>query len=386
MSKLCTTCIKNETLRRVIESEGTSTPTCPVCGAENVAAIECTNPEFKSKFRALIRYHFSEWHYNRHWGGDSIEVLLSSENPITNYGTDWNTDAYDDALMEILEPAYEEYDEGISLYAGYTDGVQNRLLVAIKNDFDSRLRELRDQSLVRNHFLLDDEVRTLLTPRVNDVDTQFPKGSVLTRSRVGFADRAIPLMALDDERHYRPYSEASISAPPPPHASAGRMNRGGVSFLYLATDTETAIAEIRPHPGHFCSIGSFEARRDLRVADLTSIDVCNYATSDRQLDEYLLLKTIDDLFSIPVIPEKRTDYHLTQLLADAFRHLGFDAVCYKSSVGDGKNYVVFDPQLFNYVNGSGAVYKIKELRYRQDKMIPMADDDDYMTRPDGSFL
>ena len=276
--------------------------------------------------------------------------------------------------------------EGISLFAGYTDGVQNPLLVALKNDFDSRLRELRDQSLVRNHFLLDDEVKNLLTPHIRDLDTQFSKSSVLIRSRLGFADRAIPLMSLDDEKHYRPYSEESISAPPPPHANAGRMNRGGVSFLYLATDAETAIAEIRPHPGHFCSVGSFEAGRDIRVADLTSIDVCNYAASDRQLDEYLLLKTIDDLFSIPVTPESRTDYHLTQLLADAFRHLGFDAVCYRSSVGDGKNYVVFDPQLFNYVNRSGAVYKIKKLHYRQDKMIPMGDDDDYMTRPDGTFL
>ena len=386
MSKLCTSCINNNSLRSVIESEGTSTATCTVCGATDVAAIDCANTELRSKFRALIRYHFSEWHYNRHWGGDSIEELLFSENPITNYETDWNSDEYEGALLEIIEPAYEEYDEGISLFAGYTDGDQNPLLVALKDDFDSRLVELRDQSQVRNHFLLDDEVKTLLTPHISDLDIQFPKGSVLIRSRLGFADRAIPLMGLDDERHYRPYSASSISAPPPPVAGAGRMNRGGVSFLYLATDADTAVAEIRPHPGHFCSVGSFEASRDLRFADLTSIDVCNYAASDKQLDEYLLLKTIDDLFSIPVTPESRTDYHLTQLLADAFRHLGFDGVCYRSSVGEGKNYVVFDPRLFGYVDGSGAVYKIQGLTYRTDKMIPMGDDDGYMTRPDGSFL
>lgn len=385
MSSLCANCIKNTSLEAVIVKSGTVVDACAVCGATNVSAINSTQQEFKSKFRALIRYHFSEWHYNTHMGGNGLEALFFSGNPITNYKSDWNPDAYEGALLVILDPAYEDYDKGISLFAGYTDGLQNMPLVALKNDFDHRLAILREQSRWNNYFFLDEEAKALITPHISDVEKDLKEGTVLFRSRLGFETRATPLMGWGDERHYRPHSANSISAPPPYVAGAGRMNRGGVSFLYLATSQDTALAEIRPHPGHFCSVGSFEATSDLRVADLSSLDACNYSASDEQLDEYLLLKSLDDLFSIPITPERRGEYHITQLLTDAFRHLGFDGVCYRSSVAHGKNYVIFDPKLFTYVPNSGLVFKIQSLNYRHEQMSSMADDDDYMTNLDGTF-
>lgn len=383
---LCINCVKNGSLRSVIASNGAIIETCPVCGEQNVTAIESNQIEFKSKFRVLIRYNYSEWHYNTHMGGDGPEALFFTENPITNYNVSWNADAYEEAVLELIDPAYEDYDKGISLFAGYRDRIQNIPLVALKNDFDPRLRKLRKQSLLLNHFLLDEQTKALISPSLSDLEDKLSKGTILFRSRLGFENRATPLMGWGDERHYRPYSGASISAPPPYLVSAGRMNRGGISFLYLATNPDTAIAEIRPYPGHFCSVGSFEAQRELRVANLSAIDVCDYSSSDQRLDEFLLLKSIDDLFSIPVTPERHSEYHFSQLFADAFRHLGFDAVCYRSSVSEEVNYVVFDPQLFNYVTGSGMVFKIAGLRYSSEAMTLMGDDDSYMTNIDGAFF
>lgn len=385
MSKLCSCCIKNKSLGGVIASSGAVIATCAVCGANNVVAIDSKHEEFKSKLRSLIRYHYSEWHYNTHMGGDGLEALFFTENPVTNYKSNWNADAYEEALLEILDPAYEDYEKGISLFSRPTDGGLDMPLVALRNNFDSRLVTLRQQSLLQNHFLLDEDTKALIAPSIAGLEAKLNKGAALFRSRLGFENRATPLRGMGDERHYRPYSAVSISAPPPYLASASRMNRGGVSFLYLATNADTAIAEIRPHPGHFCSVGSFEARRDLRVADLSSIDVCDYSASDKRLDEYLLLKSLDDLFSIPVTPERRSEYHCSQLLADSFRHLGFDAVCYRSSVGEGTNYVVFDPQLFDYVADSGFVFKIHSLRYSNEAMTLMGDDDSYITNIDGTF-
>ncbi len=385
MQLLCENCIRDEHLKSVVSDKGNIVDKCAICGTQNARALSSEDVNLKSKFRALIRYHFSEWHYNHHMGGDGLESLFYRDNPITNYEDSWDIEKYEEAILLILDPAYEDYETGICLFAGYTDGVQNLPLVAIKNDYDGQLRDLQRQSREKNFFLIEDLVKAVIDPRIPDVEAFLPKGIKLFRTRIGYEARATPLMGWSDERHYRPFSKNKIAAPPPIISSAGRMNRAGVSFLYLATDAETAVAETRPHPGHYCSYGEFESTKQLRIADLSSLEVTDFSASDKRLDEYLLLKTLDDLFSMPITPEGRAEYQFTQLLADSFRKSGFDAICYRSSVGSGKNYVVFNPSLFSYIDGSGRVVKIEELGYRFSQMTIMEEDDSYMTDLNGEF-
>jgi hypothetical protein len=132
-------------------------------------------------------------------------------------------------------------------------------------------------------------------------------------------------------------------------------------------------------------VGRFVTTRALRCADLTGADVCDFADSDEKLDEFLIIRSIDQVFSVPVVPEDKGPYHFSQLLADAFRHLGFDAICYRSSVGKGKNYAFFDPRQLTCAEGSARVVRIDGLVYTISDTTPMGDDDDYHTDPDGSF-
>lgn len=387
MPYLCTSCVASDALREYIETRGRAIEACEICGGRDVRALEASDPHLKSRIRALVRFHFSEWHYNGHMGGDPLDNILLSSNPITNFRDTWNAEKYDDAIQDLIDPAYEPYEEGISLFSGYGEGgEQNPPLVALKNDESPTILALGRAAQERNYFLIERDVLAALTPRIADIEAMLPSATRLFRTRIGFSARATPLFGWGDERHYRPYSGKSLGAPPPVLASAGRMNRHGVAFLYLATDAQTAIAETRPHPGHFCSYGEFAALKDLRIADLSSIRITDFADSDRRLEDYLLLKTIDHLFSIPITPEGRVGYHFTQLLADGFRQLGFDAVRYKSSVGPGTNYVVFRPDDLSFIEGSTRVVKITGLAYGTENMQCMGDDDDYMTRPDGSLL
>lgn len=386
MASLCQDCVKVSSLRKFIIKTGTVRAECEVCGARNTAAISCDDASFKAKVRSLIRYFYSETDYNPHLGGEHLETILTGENEITNHRDGWNENIYSDAIMELIDPPYEKYDEGISLFSGYTDGRQNRHLIALRRDSDERLRELKIAGFRQNHFLLDGKVKALLEPLVNRIAGELHADAALFRARIGYVASGLPMHGWFEERHYRPYEGSALGAPPPPRAAAGRMNRGGVSFLYLATTAATAVAEIRPHPGHFVSVGRFSAVRNLRVADVSSLEVTEFASSDRALDDYLLLKTVDDAFSIPVIPEERVQYHFTQLLADAFRHLGFDGAAYRSSVGSGKNYAFFDPESFSYDPHSASVVSIKNLKYETTTAKSMSEDRDYLTRPDGSFF
>lgn len=358
---------------------------CPVC-ASTSAVIQCDDRIFEGKFKALIRFHFSETSYNHHLGGSSIEELLFEENPITAYREDWNDDAYEEAIQHLISEPYPEYDEGIALYAGYYEGMQNPHLQAIKDCFDEKLRELKHDLSNTNYFLLSKRAKDIVEPLSARISTDFNQSTQLFRARIGFSDSAYPLMGWHEERHYRPFEGTTLGPPPPPLAGVGRMNRVGVSFLYVASNQETAIAEVRPHPGHYCSVGAFISQRALRIADLSNLEVTDFASSDKELSDFILLKSMDHAFSMPVVPEQKTDYLLTQLLADSFRHLKFDGICYRSSVGSGKNYVFFDPAAFAYQNESAAVIKVQHLVYSTSGTQKMGVDEDYLTRPDGTFL
>jgi hypothetical protein len=386
MPHLCLNCVRSDALKKHIVEHGEPVEMCTVCSAADTKRIACDAAVFKSKFRALIRYFYSETDYNTHLGGEGLEHLLFGENQITNCSPNWNASEYEDALLEILEPAYEDFDKGISLYAGYTDGEQNMHLIALRRDYHEGLRGIRLAASRLNHFLLDAPLRALIEPLIGRGARIEHAGLALYRARIGYRARAFPFIGWMEERHYGPYETSKLGAPPPPLAGAGRMNRSGVSLLYAATDAATAVAEIRPHPGHYCSVGKFIAQGELKVADLSALQVTDFASSDKELEDFLLLRTIDDAFSIPVTPEERSEYHFPQLLADAFRHLGFDGVCYRSSVGLGTNYAFFNPGAFAYEPGSASVVRIDALAYSTSPMQLMGADDQYMTRADGTFV
>jgi hypothetical protein len=52
-----------------------------------------------------------------------------------------------------------------------------------------------------------------------------------------------------------------LGAPPPEKASAGRMNPAGISYLYLAFEQETALAEIKCVPSNQVAMGQFNGNR-----------------------------------------------------------------------------------------------------------------------------
>jgi len=52
-------------------------------------------------------------------------------------------------------------------------------------------------------------------------------------------------------------------------ASEGRANPKGIPYLYVATDKETAMSEVRPSLGAILSIGKFKPTKELNVIDFS---------------------------------------------------------------------------------------------------------------------
>jgi hypothetical protein len=387
MAAFCTGCVKDKHLKKMILDRGAIVEKCAICSTERAAALDADDKALKTLIRALIRYNYAEFAYNTHFGGDELWELFVQENPITAYDDSWSLNDYEEAVYPSIESGCESDHAGISLFAGYdTEGRQNMLLSALKDDMDWSLLRLKNRLKETNYFLLDSEAAAFLKPHLQKLERILPNMTTCYRARVGVADTLMPMFGSGEQRHFRPYVGAQLGAPPPPMATAGRLNRVGVALLYVATDIETALSEVRPHPGDLMSIGQFSSARALRIADFNEISIADYAISDESIDQYLVLKSIDDLFSQPVTPSERHKYGFTQFLSDVIRHLGFDGIGYKSSVGDGTNLALFDPSAFTFVAGSAKSIRITALRYTHKDLPEPQPGKDYMVRRDGKYV
>jgi len=135
--------------------------------------------------------------------------------------------------------------------------------------------------------------------------------------------------------------------PIPNWHSENRANPRGIPYLYLATDKDTAMSEVRPWIGSTISVALFTTARNLNVIDCSRHhDVESYL---KLIDDLNLTRedgiwvAIDRAFATPVNREEEpADYIPTQIIAETFKSAGYDGIVYKSLLSDeGYNLALF---------------------------------------------
>jgi hypothetical protein len=130
----------------------------------------------------------------------------------------------------------------------------------------------------------------------------------------------------------------------------GRANPPGFIYLYLATEPQTAMAEMRPWIGECLSVALLKVEQDVQVVlcqaeiedPFERISLSGAKLSSEKLDKYVW-SDISTAFARPVNrDDAERDYVPTQILADAFKAEGFGGVVYKSRLAKGLNVVLFD--------------------------------------------
>ncbi len=362
---ICTKCVKDKRYKRLIETIG-NRGICTCCETKGIVINQDSN-EFIQMTKALVRYHYSEWDYNHHFGGVSFINFFSPEDNIFFKKQNFkNLDVYEELLCRIESiDAYGDMDNGVSLYAGYLDGQQIPLLDSLKSILDSSILKIQEKLKTENYFKYENNITSMLSEYAENCKIIIKKKSEFFRARVGFAHKKIDFqnLSVEVETVYEPYSGSNIGAPPPHLAGDGRINRVGVSYLYCATDKYTATAEIRPHPGDIVSIGKFIAIKDLLIFDLTANHFVKYYYNDHMLHEYRKLNTFTELLQKVITPSERRSYNITQLIADCIRKLNFDGILFPSSISDEDNLVVFNPENMEYTWDEAQVIEIKKVNY-----------------------
>lgn len=148
------------------------------------------------------------------------------------------------------------------------------------------------------------------------------------------------------------YPDREMGPPPARAAGAGRMNAMGISMFYGATESECALAEVRPPVGSKVLIGGFDLIRELRLLDIEamlSIKVDGSLFDPQhltRLEHAQFLERLSWRISQPVMPDDEPfDYLITQAIADYLAtevSPALDGVIYPAvQAGTGKNVALF---------------------------------------------
>jgi hypothetical protein len=363
---ICEPCCRADLLKILVASS-TTTGQCSVCGKPNQQVVETNVRDFILAIKALIRYHYSEFDYHSKLGGESFQTLLSVENPIIRINPKLDKLEYEDFLLSFLEDM--DNDQQITLFTAYGRDIYNHSVMrAISEGESALIAAITEKLKNKNHFLVEDEYQTKLAEICEHVSISVDSGSVWHRARIGAKKRAADFdYNLTQESYYfEPYSNETLAAPPVGTTSAGRLNRPGVSYLYLASDQDTALTEVRPHPGEYVSLGSFSIKKIQRIADLSLHRLADHFRSDKELELLETIIAMETALATAAPPSNRQLYSLTQFLAEVFRKLGFDGVKFRSTVGVGANLVLFDPEAVNWVSNSSRVVEVRKVLYEHE--------------------
>ncbi|QWA14125.1 RES family NAD+ phosphorylase [Sodalis ligni] len=145
-----------------------------------------------------------------------------------------------------------------------------------------------------------------------------------------------------------------MGMPPKNSASAGRANPIGISYLYLANNKETCVAEVRPNNTSKIYISEFDLVKDVSLIDLTKprkkVSICKFEEGhyNNVISIINLIETLSRELAKPVRPESSNiDYIPTQFLCEFLK--GFskcDGIIFESSFGCGSNFVFYSDDGF----------------------------------------
>lgn len=151
-----------------------------------------------------------------------------------------------------------------------------------------------------------------------------------------------------------PLTAAQMGTPPPMIASGGRANPIGIPYLYLAENVETCVAEVRPNNASAIYVSEFVAISDLNLLSLTDprCDSSVLKFEEQQMQDVLCFLDLLERFSLelskPVLPDKsHIEYIPTQYMCEFVKSVAnYDGIVFNSSFGQGRNYVIFNSEVF----------------------------------------
>lgn len=299
------------------------TGTCYFCRTENVL---CAPPSALLDQFALIHTAYSE-----DLDGSEIVKLLRD---------DWNLLTHKNlqgaALDKLLESIFDDPSITRKKYKPKHTAPAYTL---------DQWEIFKDEIIRRNRWFANSQ------PNIDNIRNIFPSLSV---ESADIPSRWYRARKSEDGNYITDPNE--MSAPPSEKAGNGRANPLGIPYLYLGSTRDTAISEIRPQKGDNVTVAEFTLnkgnRGHLKILDLRDPrkSISPFSVEEEQhvvfLREHIdILIHFGEALSVPVSSSSRSlDYLPTQYLCELIKMCNFDGVLYKSSLAEGFNLALFNPE------------------------------------------
>ena len=317
----CANCFGDRGLRNeIIPFYSNSTGVCSYCQSTNVELVEPS--QLGNVFELLVNIYVTDKN------GKSLVEWLKKDWKLFDH-IEMGSAKCEVLLREILND--EEIVRGRYSSQCIRDGARLE-----------SWEHLRTELMYENRFFPTTEIDQI---RLQDLLSHLLLSQVEIEE-FGIWHRA-RIQKSKDER----FQIGDMSAPPKRLAFQGRANPAGIPYLYLASTPDTAIAEIRPHTGDYASVGHVTAESNLTVVDLRSPrkTVSPFLLSDEieiaELREDIgFLVELGKELTRPILPHTAAiDYIPSQYICEFIKKCGYHGVLYESSVGEGVNLSLFDP-------------------------------------------
>jgi hypothetical protein len=316
--RCCANCFGDRGLSKIFPSKAAATGDCDYCGTVGVLLAEPA--DLTDLFSVVVNI------YDEDTNGKELVLLLRE---------DW-------ALFS--HPRMDDFRVRDLLIAIMDDGEIGRRRYVPSDRFKSdrlvRWRELRDELMHRNRYfpntqLDSDRLKQLLGfLQAEDMPARW------YRARIQGGDDPFPI--------------GEMGAPPNKVASHGRANPPGIPYLYVGSQPETSVAEIRPHTGEKVSVADFTlAPALMKLVDLRAPKerVSPFELGDEDdvgalRSDIAFLERLGEELTRPVLPQGAAiEYVPSQYLCEFIKTAGWHGVVYRSSVSDGINLALFEPNL-----------------------------------------
>lgn len=358
----CPNCFINEHLKKFIVDNYESMGNCLFCKHEEVELIsvrelgmhirDCIDKAYERCDEGSGAYYDEEKMY---CGPNGSEAETYSIREIMLYEEGIFVDAtVDSGLLEALfenlysyreiqkgaEDIYSDIDSSEWVVKGDLYGSEQTRIYHAWEGFKHVVKHY-SRFFYPDEYDIRKDLLEQLEPYIYDFINDVSPGTLFYRVRP--VDDSIK-----DFDAINPYKD--MGPPPAQKAKTNRMSPAGIPYLYLSTDIDTAIAECRLKTRDKAIVAEFYSLDELQILDISenknfasdSIFDPDYDHANHWINDFW--RSFVKEVSKPVnedIADHSYEYIATQIVAEYFRHKNFDGICFKSSVGLGKNYVFF---------------------------------------------
>ena len=355
MSLCCENCFNDLFLKEYIKENG-EIGDCDFCNSKNVHCIPPT--ELADLFWPVVSLfspveEFMPMEDLKEWDGDFIWEKIQDYWDMFNLNYDNQRE-----LMYAMFPDYQKegtpsLDSTVEMedaYWGAEDGLSEKL-AEMWNAFCDELK-FENRFFPRREFDRDRIVDLL-----SFLSYEFKPGSLFFRARKSDANKKL--------------KPSEMGKPPVEKTKDGRANPKGIPYLYLASDADTAISEIRPTIKEHVTVGKFTLKETLHVIDLRNPKIDSPFRYGDHLDyviKYLtFLRKLGWELSKTVHPKSaEIEYIPLQYLCELIKSQGYDGVIYESSMGNGYNLTIFNGKELKCT--STILYEIEKIELKAKKI------------------